>query len=150
MLLFNNAGKLWLGERDGEPGHWQFPQGGVDEGDSLEDTVVRELGEEVGLAADKVRIAKKLRATFDYDWPEVRSYGKKKYRGQSQTFWLVEFLGEDNDINVATDHKEFMNWKWCSSAEVRTIASKVRLPGYLMPLREFEDYLLLRDTGLLE
>lgn len=146
ILLSNQEGRLFLGERDGEPGHWQFPQGGVDSASSLEENVLRELEEELGTSRSHIKIIKQLRSKHAYDWPKPREYEGILYRGQSQTFWLAEFFGTDADIDLTASHHEFMNWRWASAPEVRTIASPVRLPSYHMPLREFEDYLLLRDT----
>ncbi|MCB0320357.1 MAG: NUDIX domain-containing protein [Bdellovibrionales bacterium] len=150
ILLYNAQKKLFLGERCDCPGEWQFPQGGVEGDCSLEENVIREIEEEIGVSRDLIRVARRLRATHEYEWKEPREYGDQTYRGQTQTFWLVEFLGNDSDINLNTPHPEFMDWKWCASKEIPNIAHKQRLAGYILPLREFEDFLMLEDTGLLE
>ena len=146
MLLFNTEKKLWFGERTGEPGVWQFPQGGVQDGEKLEKTVVEELHEELGAPREVFSIASKLFATHQYDFTRPPEYAKDKWRGQSQTFWVVEFLGKDSDINTGRFQPEFDSWKWCTPEEVRALAEPKRLPGYEAPLREFEELMKLRGV----
>jgi len=138
MLVVNREGKLFLGERAGEPGVWQFPQGGIEEKDSLEENVLRELNEELGAAKDKFKIIRKFEATHDYNFRNPPAYAKDKWRGQTQTFWLVEFLGDDKDLDLNAHEQEFMGFKWCTPSEVRRFTEPVRLPGYEAPLVEFE------------
>lgn len=142
MLVHNANDELFLGERAGQSGHWQFPQGGVEESDSLEQAVFRELAEELGLTARNSSIVKQLRATFQYDWDDPPSYARGRWRGQTQTFWLIEFVGSDQEIVL--DKGELSSWRWASVQQVRELAHPKRMPGYLLPLREYEDYLLLR------
>lgn len=146
MLVFNREHKLFLGERAGEPGIWQFPQGGVEPESSLEDNVYRELNEELGLPRKALRIAKKLEALHEYDWSRIPGYAVGKWRGQSQTFWLVEFIGDDTLINLDQPEQEFMAWKWCEIDEVRSLAEPKRLRGYEKPLQEFINFLASRSS----
>lgn len=141
MLLFNGRKQLFLGERFGEPGNWQLPQGGVEPESSIEDNVRRELSEELGVEFSSLRIVKQLEATHDYDFARVPPYAVGKWRGQAQTFWLVEFLGDDSEICLDRHEQEFSAWKWCSLDEVRQCAEPKRLPGYLKPLKEFEIFI---------
>lgn len=146
MLVFNQTGLLFLGERHGEPGTWQFPQGGVDPGQPLEENVLRELEEELGAPRSCFRIVKCLQATHTYDFAHPRMYGSESFRGQTQTFWLVEFLGPDSAIRLDTSEPEFMGWGWHSPAEVRQRAEPRRLTGYTSPLAEFEQFWAERGT----
>src|SRR5262245_38788123 len=93
MLLLNKDNLIFLGERHGNPGVWQFPQGGVEEGLSLEENVIKELHEEVGADKELFKIIKKLNAKHEYDFRTVPEYAKGVWRGQSQTFWAVRFEG---------------------------------------------------------
>lgn len=138
MLVFNREHKLFLGERFGEPGVWQFPQGGVDTKVSLEENVYRELWEELGLDRDKLQIVKRCQATHSYEFQDPPGYARGKWRGQTQTFWIVSFLGQESDICLTKHEQEFMAWRWCTAGEIRALAEKKRLPGYENPLREFE------------
>lgn len=148
MLVYDGSSHLFLGERKGCPGVWQFPQGGVKKHQTKEEAVVEELHEELGAEPFHFQIVKKLRATHRYDWIEPPSYAKSKWRGQEQSFWLVEFLGDDSDIVLDRFEPEFMNWRWVTSNEVRTLAEPIRQAGYALPLREFDDFLLLKDEGI--
>jgi putative (di)nucleoside polyphosphate hydrolase len=138
MLVYNTKGKLFLGERYGEPGHWQFPQGGAESRYTLRQNVFRELREELGLKKRSIGKITKLESTHEYEWRTPPRYAHKKWRGQKQTFWLVEFVGTDSDIDLTTHNEpEFASWRWCSVAEVKRSAAPFRLAGYKGPLREF-------------
>lgn len=142
MLVYNRKGELFLGERLGKPGHWQFPQGGVEREASLKTNVLRELREELGITEQQVGRVLKLRARHRYLWKRVPAYAKGRWEGQQQTFWLVEFIGRDGDIDlVSGDEPEFSRWRWCSVRAVRRLAAKERLPGYERPLAEFVDFM---------
>ncbi|MDZ4786866.1 MAG: NUDIX domain-containing protein [bacterium] len=136
MLVFNEEGKLFLGERKGEPNIWQFPQGGAEKGLSLEENVYKELSEELGASKKHFEIVKKLKATHEYNFKHPPAYAKNKWRGQSQTFWLVKFLGKDTELDLAKHNPEFMDFKWCSLAQVRKLADPIRVSGYENALKE--------------
>jgi putative (di)nucleoside polyphosphate hydrolase len=141
MLLFNKKMKLFMGERYGEPGIWQFPQGGAEPELSLEENVYKELEEEAGLDRDLIEIEMRFKSTHEYEFRKIPRYAKGHWRGQSQTFWLVRFLGKNSDIALDNHHQEFSSWRWCTVEEVREIAEPKRLPGYEGPLKEFEAFI---------
>lgn len=141
MLVYNRDKRLFLGERDSEPGVWQFPQGGIDPGSSEEETVTKELHEELGAPNNCFQIVSKLKAVHNYEFSKIPPYAVGKWRGQTQTFWLVKFIGNDSQFNLTHHIAEFMNWRWCSVSEVRALAEPKRLPGYEPALIEFEEYL---------
>jgi len=172
MLVYHNATKLlWLGERGGQSDHWQFPQGGVDTGSSLEENVIRELVEELGASAHCYGAPKKLSATHKYDFAKPRNYGSERFRGQTQTYWVVPFLGTDANIDLLAHSStsaannlqpdtlglsdlqqdihlpEFQSWRWASPNDVRRLAPQHRLIGYGPALLEFE---ALMANGSLE
>jgi len=141
ILLFNQEKKLLLGERSRSPGVWQFPQGGVEFDRSIEGNVLREIEEELGIPADAVEIVGALKARHQYDFDPVPDYAEGIWRGQDQTFWIVRFIGKDEQINVATEHPEFTAWGWFSEPEVRQKAEQKRMSGYDKALREFVEIL---------
>jgi len=148
MLVINSKNLLFLGERAGCPEVWQLPQGGAEAGISLEKSVIRELHEELGAPKRSFEIIKKLRSTHSYEWKKPRTYSEGRFRGQQQTFWLVKFTGQDSEIDLQRYSPEFMRWQWCNVHQVRELAEPARLAGYMQPLREYEDYLLLKDESL--
>jgi putative (di)nucleoside polyphosphate hydrolase len=113
ITLFNDSGKVFVGERIDTPGAWQMPQGGVDPGETPEQTALRELQEEVG--TNKAEIISIAPRTIKYDLPDrlIQSLWSGKYRGQEQTWVAARFTGQDSDINLsAFDPPEFTNWQW--------------------------------------
>jgi putative (di)nucleoside polyphosphate hydrolase len=108
-ILMNADGLMLVGERADVPGSWQFPQGGVNEGETLEEALVRELMEEVSLGPDKYLIESR-RGPYNYLFGAGRK--KKGYDGQSQHYFLVRFTGTNADICVETEHPEFRAARW--------------------------------------
>jgi putative (di)nucleoside polyphosphate hydrolase len=114
-ILRNRDGKILICERASIRGAWQFPQGGVDEGETPEQALVRELWEEISLDPGDFRIVRKQDG-YRYLFPS----GKKRgHDGKDQTYFLCDFLAEDSKINVETDHPEFRAWKWVAPGEFR-------------------------------
>jgi len=135
LLIVNKKRLLFLGQRTGEKAVWQFPQGGVEEG-SLEDNALREAHEELGVDRHLLRIVQKLNATHEYDFANPPDYARGRWRGQAQTFWLLEFLGEDPDIQLSRFEPEFADFAWCPSEEVLRRVEERRRTGYEAALQE--------------
>lgn len=115
IILANGSGKVFLGKRVNQNA-WQFPQGGLDLDENLEETVFRELWEEVGLENDKVEIISHTRQWLKYKLPRklIRS-SKPTCIGQKQKWFLLKMLGEDNDFKLnASGKPEFDDWRWVS------------------------------------
>ena len=89
-----------------------MPQGGVDEGEDYLNAAFRELEEETSIKS--VKLVKELDGILTYDLPD-RLLGiiwKGKYKGQKQKWFLMRFIGNDNEININTSNPEFLDWKW--------------------------------------
>lgn len=132
VMLVNDEGKAFVGKRiDNKEGdRWQMPQGGVDDGEDLDEALLRELGEETGLSADKVEIVSRLPGELFYNLPEELKgkLWKGRYVGQRQVWYLARLTGSDSDIDLeAHDHPEFCEWKW---VEPET------LPDMIVPFKE--------------
>lgn len=118
-LLTNSQGELFIAERLNIRGAWQFPQGGVDEGEDEETAVFRELQEEIGVGRDKLELLDR-RSGYRYAFPKPRlKYGI--YGGQEQTYFLMRFLGVETDVNLAATHQEFSRWRWVRPEEFRLV-----------------------------
>jgi putative (di)nucleoside polyphosphate hydrolase len=113
-ILQRPDGLILIGERMNVQGAWQFPQGGVDAGESIETALFRELEEEVGVPADLIRV-REQRGGYRYPFPKGRlKYGL--YGGQEQTYFLCDFLGTDKDIRLDLHNQEFRQVKWIQPA----------------------------------
>lgn len=113
VTLFNRDGLVFVARRiDTEMEAWQMPQGGIDEGEDPRTTALRELEEEIGTS--KAEIIAESRNWLTYDLPPelVGKVWKGRYRGQTQKWFAMRFLGEDSDINLETAHPEFCAWRW--------------------------------------
>jgi putative (di)nucleoside polyphosphate hydrolase len=115
VVLFHPNGQVWLGRRAGapEPYNWQFPQGGVDEGEDLEAAARRELAEETG-ARSVTRLAR-TDGWIVYDFPEGVGGPKawRGFKGQKQVWFAFRFEGADAEIDLAAHHEpEFDAWRW--------------------------------------
>ncbi len=138
MLVYNPQRQLWIGERYGCD-TWQFPQGGVKADTDLKGNVIREVCEELGLQHRHLGAIEQLQATHRYDFLHTPPRWKHRWRGQEQTFWTVEFLGQDQDIRLDRHHpQEFSRWSWCPPEEVLQRVEPIRRAGYVQPLEEFK------------
>ena len=121
-VVFNRQGQVFIGRRndispdEGDAGAWQFPQGGMDEGEEPIDAALRELYEETSIRSVEI-----LTAAPDwifYDLPDelLGAALKRKYRGQRQRWFALLFNGADSEVDVLSPgggHRaEFSAWRW--------------------------------------
>ena len=128
-MVINRAGRVWIGLRSDNPEHvgaqsrWQMPQGGVDAGEDPKDAVLRELHEETNITSVSVRAETADWLRYDLPAPLVGVALRGRYRGQKQKWFLLEFHGHDEEINIAEPaggaHTiEFDDWKWIEPNEL--------------------------------
>ena len=113
-VIINKDNKVLWAKRVNED-NWQFPQGGIQNGETPEEAMYREVHEEVGLRKNNFEILGRSADWLRYDVPErfVNSYWQGKYRGQKQIWFLLKFIGSDDLINLNLhDSPEFDDWKW--------------------------------------
>jgi len=113
IIVLNKENKVFVGKRRDNPiNKWQMPQGGVDRGENLINAMKRELKEETSIRS--IEILKELEGWTEYELPDylLGKIWRGKYRGQKQKWFIVKFLGRDEEINLKTTHPEFIEWQW--------------------------------------
>ena len=116
IIIQNDSGQLLWAHRIGERDSWQFPQGGIDPGESTEDAMFRELYEEVGLTRRNVEIRARTRGWLRYRLPHhLRRYSTPGFLGQKQRWFLLRLTADDDSIRMDMSKKpEFDRWRWVS------------------------------------
>lgn len=140
IMLLNREGLVFVGQRaDSSADAWQMPQGGVDKGEAPLDAAIREVGEETGIRADLIRLIAQSSEEHFYDLPDelIGTLWKGKYRGQRQFWFLMRFLGQDDDVNIMTEHQEFRAWRWAEPAQVPQLIVPFKQALYHAILDEF-------------
>ncbi|MEO7278000.1 MAG: RNA pyrophosphohydrolase [Sphingomicrobium sp.] len=144
IMLLNRAGKVWVGARiDNTDEAWQMPQGGIDKGEKPWATALRELEEETGIVPRLVERIARCPERLKYDLPpELRSklWGGK-WKGQDQDWFLARFLGKDSDVDIATKHPEFREWKWIEPALLPDLIVPFKRDLYRRLIAEFAAHL---------
>ncbi|EPG64955.1 RNA pyrophosphohydrolase [Leptospira wolffii] len=107
MVVFNSKGEVLVGERHNFKGSWQFPQGGIDEGEEPLPAAKRELYEEVGISDSK--LVSEYPEWIHYDFPESLhlTSNLKKYKGQTQKWFLLYWNGKAEDCDLEIHEREF-------------------------------------------
>ncbi|SIS85467.1 putative (di)nucleoside polyphosphate hydrolase [Roseivivax lentus] len=144
VVLANPAGEVFVGQRFETPEPaWQMPQGGIDPGETPAEAALRELWEETGVPADLVRQEAETRDWLSYDLPHhiVPRIWKGRYRGQTQKWFLLRFLGEDDQVNIATAHPEFSEWRWLPPDAVVEQIVPFKRPVYAAVIGELKEHL---------
>ena len=114
IILCNVRNEVFWGKRIKEHA-WQFPQGGIQGGETPEQAMYRELKEEVGLDPCHVKILGRTREWLRYDVPQnwVRREARSPYRGQKQIWFLLRLIGRDCDVSLRhSERPEFDAWRW--------------------------------------
>ena len=131
IVVLNKDNKVFVAKRiDNPKNFWQMPQGGVDKGENYIDAAYRELKEETSI--ENVELIKELDGLISYELPEslLGIIWKGKYRGQEQKWFVMKFLGQDNEINIKTKNPEFCDWKWINLENITDLVVDFKLHVY--------------------
>jgi putative (di)nucleoside polyphosphate hydrolase len=123
IILLNHENNVFVGRRiDNPKNSWQMPQGGVDQNENFLQAAKRELEEETSIKS--VKLIKELDGWFKYDLPNylLGKLWDGKYGGQKQKWFVMKFLGKNDEINVKTQNPEFFDWKWIKLSKLPEIA----------------------------
>lgn len=119
-LLVNDKGRLLVCERLAIPGAWQFPQGGVDDGETVEEALLREIEEEVGLKPGHYQV-EGLKGGYRYDYPRkvirAKPTHKAGFAGQEQTYFLCRLIDGAPDVDLTGEPREFSRARWIDPAD---------------------------------
>ena len=140
-LMINPRGQILVCERFKIPGSWQFPQGGVDDGEEVELALVREIEEEIGLKADAYQV-EKSKGGYRYDYPEsirrTKSGRKSHFVGQEQTYFLCRVSEEFPKLDLMREPREFSQSKWIHPEEFELgWLPHFKIPVYRAVMKDF-------------
>ena len=131
IVLLNKDNKVFVAKRiDNPKNFWQMPQGGVEAGEDYLAAAYRELEEETSIK--NVDLIKELDGLISYELPKnlLGVIWKGKYRGQEQKWFVMRFLGQDDEINIKTKNPEFCDWKWIDLENTTDLVVDFKLHVY--------------------
>ena len=131
IIVLNRENKVFVAKRiDNQKNFWQMPQGGVDKGEDFLTAAFRELKEETSI--NSVEVIKEIEGMTTYELPDhlLGIIWKGKYKGQKQKWFLMRFLGNDNEVNIQTKKPEFLEWKWINLESLTKVVVDFKLHVY--------------------
>lgn len=131
-VVINHDKQVFIGKRNVSQDHWQFPQGGVNEGESEQDAILRELQEELG--SNKFSLLYKSKHLYRFEWPksQLRNDG---LIGQEQRYFLVLYYGKDNEIKL--EERALLGFEWIPPEKVLERIFPARRQIYEAVMTEF-------------
>lgn len=139
IVICNRMGQVFWAKRYGQHS-WQFPQGGIDQGETAEEAMYRELHEEVGLKPHHVEILGVTKNWVRYKLPKrlIRQGSNPVCIGQKQKWFLLQLTCKEQDVDLLhSGHPEFDGWRWVSYwYPVRNVVSFKR-DVYRRVMKEF-------------
>ena len=142
IFLINQKNQLWVGKRfDYKNEYWQMPQGGIDELESPEKAMKRELEEETGLEKN-YEIISKTSEWLDYKLPQelANKVWNGKYIGQKQIWFACRFFGNDDQFDIKRfKNPEFCEWRWISPVDCLDLVVPFKRKLYKKVLNKFKN-----------
>ena len=130
-FIINNQNKILIVNRAGEEDFWGLSQGGVDNGESDDNAILREVKEETNI--NNVDILGKFKNIYKYKWPEICAH--TGYKGQEQTLYILKFNGKDSEIKLCP--WELKDWKWIKIDKLISKSNEKRKEAYQIFLEKF-------------
>ena len=124
---------IFVGKRIDMKNVWQFPQGGIDEGENAIEALIRELNEEVGAKKDDIKIINACPMWFQYNFPNFK-WGN--YLGQQQKYFLVQI--DRSKINIRTKEAEFSEYQFLEASKAMQSVSKLKKIIYVKVIDYFQ------------
>ena len=131
IVLLNKENKIFVAKRiDNPKNFWQMPQGGVNKNEDYLSAAYRELEEETSIK--QVELIKEIDETLTYELPKhlLGIIWKGKYKGQRQKWFIMRYLGTDDNININTAKPEFLEWKWIDLDIITEVVVDFKLEVY--------------------
>ncbi|EHP30394.1 hydrolase, MutT/NUDIX family [Sulfurimonas gotlandica GD1] len=128
--------EIFIAQRNDLTDIWQFPQGGIDEGEEVHEALFRELEEEIG--TDKVKIIAEYPTWISYDFPPKIAKNMKPYKGQKQKYFLVK-LKKSAKIDINTAHPEFSDYKFVSVDVALNLSASFKQAVYKTVIKHFKN-----------
>jgi len=131
IVVLNKNNKIFVAKRiDNPKDFWQMPQGGVDPNESYLDAAFRELYEETNIK--KIELIKEVEEFTTYELPDhlLGIIWKGKFKGQKQKWFIMRFVGKEDEINIKTKKPEFLDWKWVDINEITKFVVDFKLEVY--------------------
>ena len=142
IIVLNDKNQVFVGKRKDNPvDKWQMPQGGVDKNEDLHSAMKRELREETSI--EKIKVLKEIDEWLEYELPKnlLGIIWKGKFRGQKQKWFIIRFLGLDDEINLETEHPEFIEWKWIPVESLPEVIVDFKRNLYLKLLVKIKEFI---------
>ena len=139
IIILNKKNKVFVGKRKDNPGNkWQMPQGGVEDGEDFLTAMKRELHEETSIK--NINIIKEIEKMYEYKLPKnlIGIIWKGKFSGQKQKWFITKFTGDENEINLNTEHPEFIEWKWIDVEMLPNVIVEFKKNLYTNLLKEIK------------
>ena len=143
IILLNKDDRVFVAKRiDNPSSFWQMPQGGINKNESYLKAAYRELKEETSIVS--VKLIKELDGFITYELPPhlLGIIWKGKFKGQKQKWFVMKFLGKDNEINIKTKHAEFLEWRWVGLDKITEIVVDFKLDVYKEIKEKVSDILI--------
>jgi len=131
IVLLNEDNKVFVAKRiDNPKNFWQMPQGGVDKDENYYEAALRELKEETSIIS--VELIHEINKKLTYILPDhlIGIIWKGKFKGQTQKWFVMRFIGNESEININTKNPEFLAWKWINLDDLPKIAVNFKLDVY--------------------